>query len=279
MSPDLWQTDELDLDAYLARIGVAGSLPPDDTTLARLHEAHASTIPFENLDVVLGHGVSLHLPDIVAKLVARRRGGYCFEHMLLFTAALERLGFTVARLLARVFPDAEDQRAAIRTHMTAVVYTESGAWLSDVGFGASTLAPIRLAEGAILHQAGASYRIDRSGSLWTLSTQRDDAPSSALHAFTLEPQRPSDYEVANHYTATHPNSPFVERPVVIRPTPVGQHRLHDDRLTLAGPEGPAPPRRIDRCALPGVLREVFGIVLSEDDIDRLRQLPVFEESS
>ena len=46
-----------DLDAYLARIGVAGPLGPSAETLDRLHLAHATTIPFENLDLLLGRPI------------------------------------------------------------------------------------------------------------------------------------------------------------------------------------------------------------------------------
>ncbi|MQA17573.1 MAG: arylamine N-acetyltransferase, partial [Pseudonocardiaceae bacterium] len=53
-------------------------------TLRRLHRAHALSIPFENLDVMLGRGVDIELNAVQAKLVAGGRGGYCYEHNLLF---------------------------------------------------------------------------------------------------------------------------------------------------------------------------------------------------
>ncbi|MEO5894881.1 MAG: arylamine N-acetyltransferase [Vicinamibacterales bacterium] len=45
--------------------------------LRRLHAAHVAAIPFENLAILMGHGVSLVLDDLVDKLVVGRRGGYC----------------------------------------------------------------------------------------------------------------------------------------------------------------------------------------------------------
>ena len=63
---------------------------------------HASTVPFENIDIVLGRVISLNLGDLQDKLVKARRGGYCFEQNALFAAALESLGFKVTRLAARV---------------------------------------------------------------------------------------------------------------------------------------------------------------------------------
>lgn len=50
-------------------------------------------IPFENLDILLGMPIRLDLQGVQLKLVDTRRGGYCFEHVTLFAAVLEALGF------------------------------------------------------------------------------------------------------------------------------------------------------------------------------------------
>src|SRR5436309_1409887 len=89
----------LDFDAYLERIGLAGAGSP---TWQTIHRAHATSIPFENLDSHRGVPVSLEQQDLERKLVAGRRGGYCFEHNLLLASALEHLGLRVEPMLARV---------------------------------------------------------------------------------------------------------------------------------------------------------------------------------
>src|SRR5262245_43809073 len=93
---------DLDLDAYLERIAYRGSRAATATTLADLHQANVAPMPFENLDILLGRAISLELEAVQAKLVAGRRGGYCFEHNTLFRAVLEALGFRVTPLSARV---------------------------------------------------------------------------------------------------------------------------------------------------------------------------------
>ena len=95
---------DLDLDAYLRRIGWAGSLAPDMATLQRLASHHAAAVPFENLSPLLGLPVSLDLGSLQAKLVMAGRGGYCFEQNTLFAEVLRRAGFTVTRLAARALP-------------------------------------------------------------------------------------------------------------------------------------------------------------------------------
>ncbi|MBM4134645.1 MAG: arylamine N-acetyltransferase [Nitrospira sp.] len=59
------------------------------------HEAHASTVPFENLDVHLGLPISLNPSVLFKKIVHERRGGYRFELNGLFAMILEQLGYTV----------------------------------------------------------------------------------------------------------------------------------------------------------------------------------------
>ena len=109
---DEWDIGLLDLRAYLRRIGHDGAGAPGAATLAALHRAHLAAIPFENLDIPLGRGIAVDLESVQAKLVARRRGGYCYEHGLLFAAALERLGYPVDRFLARVGGDVVRPRGA-----------------------------------------------------------------------------------------------------------------------------------------------------------------------
>ena len=90
----------LDLDAYLARIGYHGPRHASREVLVALHEAHQASIPFENLDILLGREISLELDALQRKLVSGRRGGYCFEQNTLFRAVLEALGFRVTSLAA-----------------------------------------------------------------------------------------------------------------------------------------------------------------------------------
>ena len=86
-------SDPFNLDAYLDRIGVDGAAP-SLTTLRAIVAAHAASIPFENIDVLLGRPPKLDIASLQDKLVARRRGGYCHEHSLLLRAALRALGFS-----------------------------------------------------------------------------------------------------------------------------------------------------------------------------------------
>jgi N-hydroxyarylamine O-acetyltransferase len=225
-----------DLDAYLTRIGLKGT-----ATLAELHEAHATSIPFENLDPASGTPVSLDLQDLEDKLVRRRRGGYCFEQNLLLKAALETLGVgEVAPVLARVRMGNRGELRP-RTHLLLRVTTDDGVWHADVGFGGDgLLQPIPFGPGPEFEQSGWRYRVVEDGPELVLQLWQDGTWVD-LYAFVPEEAPLIDIQVSNWYTCTHPTSPFVTGLSVSTQQP-GVHwtlRVKDGEgvLTERTPEG------------------------------------------
>src|SRR5512134_996290 len=249
--------DALDLEAYLRRIGYSGSLQPVPAVLEAIHLAHATHIPFENLDILLGRPIALDLASLQAKLVAGGRGGYCFEQNLLFSAMLQRLGFAVTHLAARViYPSG---RKLPRTHILLRVDVAGAAWLADVGFGLEgLLLPVPFVGGREARQFGWTYRAVEANGEWTLQSLRNGAWTD-LYAFSLEPQLAVDFEPANHYTATHPDSRFVRTLTVQLPTPEVRYRLRNRELVLD--RGGTVTRRelADDDELLSVLADVFGL--------------------
>ena len=200
---------DFDLAAYLKRIGFAGEARPDLTTLRALHQAHASTIPFENLDVQMGLPIRLDLASLQAKLVRQRRGGYCFEQNSLFLAALRRVGFEVIPCEARVRRGATTLLP--RTHMLLLVRLEDQRWLCDVGFGGDgPLHPVLL-DGQAHAQFLGEFRVveETDGEQLNVLQSLQNGAWVDLYAFRSEERFPVDFEMANHYTSTHPESRFV----------------------------------------------------------------------
>ncbi|MGE0493055.1 MAG: arylamine N-acetyltransferase [Vulcanimicrobiota bacterium] len=242
------------LDAYFRRINYAGPRQTTVETLEAVHLAHASTIPFENLEVLMDRTPNLELDGIVAKLVEARRGGYCFEHNTLLAAVLRQLGFKVTELGARVRLSG---RLLPRTHMCLLVEAEGRSFLADVGFGAELLSPVALRVGCESTQFGRRYRLIREGQLWVL--QRLEPEPGDLYAFTLEPQHPVDFVMANHFTATHPSSIFRHVLTVQRPHPEVRYNLHNDvfRVHQDGQTETRPVR--DAAEFGRLLEDFFGI--------------------
>lgn len=262
---DEWRIEDVDLEDYLDRIGHPEVSGPSAAVLRSLHEAHVQSIPFENIDVVLGRHPGIELATIHDKLVRRRRGGYCFEHALLFAAVLENLGFDVQRRMARVDPGG----SGYRTHMMLRVRVEGVDYLADVGFGAGVLSPMPFEDGVVVDQAGWRHRLVRNGPLWNLEKAGADG-WEVLHASGDLPQRFADYEVAHHYVATHPHSPFLGKPVVFRLAPGVSRSLVGDQLAVERPSGEREVTEVAPDRLGEVLRDL-GVELSEQEVEELRK--------
>jgi N-hydroxyarylamine O-acetyltransferase len=259
---------QIDLDAYFRRVRWAGATTPDFDTLAGLLLAHTSHLPFENLDVLLGRPIRLDLESIQAKLVHANRGGYCYEHATLFAAILEALGFHPARHAARVilFGPATE---APRSHMFLTVPVDGTTYVVDPGFGPFAAPfPVPLVDG----DSGQTHWMVRSGNLWTLQVPRD-GQTVAGWVTTLEHENPIDFEVANHFIATHPQSMFTNVMLLSAPTPQGRVNVMNRGVTILDGSATTKLQLADRAALRSLLAEHFGVDLPEVEHMKVPAVP------
>ena len=256
-------TFHLDIDEYCARLGYAGPRTPTLSTLHAITAAHTRSIPFENLDVLLGRGINLDPFAIFAKLVVQRRGGYCFEQNGLLLLVLEALGFRVAPISARVRWQRPRDFTPPRTHVFLRVELDGASWLTDVGVGGMSLtAALRLepdVEQATPHEP---RRLIREDNRWFHQVRLGDAWHDVCE-FTLEEMPLVDRELGNWYTSAHPQSHFKNRLWVARAGHDGERRtLLNREFSLRSRTGEATVRTI---ASPAELLEVlaadFGLVL------------------
>ncbi|MEX0170377.1 arylamine N-acetyltransferase family protein [Streptomyces sp. LMG1-1-1.1] len=264
----MWSGDELDLDAYLARIeyevGRDGELAVDLRTLTALHRGHVRAIPFENLDVALGRRVPLDLKSLQGKLVERRRGGYCYEQNSLFAAVLERIGFPVAGRGARN----RSRGGALTpvTHALLVVTVDGEQWLADVGFGwQGPLEPVPLRDGARVEQGGWTFGIGvEDEGIHVLRSLRPQGWTD-LYAFAPQTLYPGDFTVMNHYSSSHPLSRFLGQVVAQRPGPGLRRALVRDALSTVRTDGSTEERVVTVDELTAVLEADFGIELDDEE--------------
>lgn len=205
------------LDEYCDRIGYDGPRSATLQTLIDVQLQHAQAIPFENLNPLLGWPVRLDARSLHNKLVRDRRGGYCFEHNLLFSHALTAMGFHVIGLAARVMWNAPENVITPRGHMLLLVDVDDVAYIVDVGFGAMTpTAPLRLEPDVEQPTPHEPFRLRRRGDAFVMEGRAERA-WKALYRFDLQEQFLADYEVTNWYLSNHPQSHFVTGLVAARP--------------------------------------------------------------
>jgi N-hydroxyarylamine O-acetyltransferase len=256
-----------DLDAYLNRVGLDHRPEATLSGLRAVITAHSAAIPFENIDVLLGRPPKLDLASLQAKLVGKRRGGYCFEQNLLLRAALRELGFHVTGLMARVVRGFPADAPRFATHKVVRVDLAEGPFVADVGFGNLTptgpLAMVPTLEQQTPHE---TMRFLPVGPELVLQAKlgRD---WDNLWRLSLHPVLDADYEVANWFTATHPTSPFVGNMIAARPGPDGtRHTFLNGLLALRRPDGTVQRREVTSDDDAGdALSDRFGLDLPVEE--------------
>jgi N-hydroxyarylamine O-acetyltransferase len=268
-------TGSIDIDAYCDRIGWGAAANPTFETLAALLHAHVSRIPFENLDVLFGHTVRLDIDGLQDKLVRARRGGYCFEHATLFAAVLEKVGFRVARHSARVILQTP-ATAAARNHMFLTVALPEGVFVIDPGFGSmASRIPVPLRAGAQTRHGEDTHWMIHEGGRWVLRTQLGVKPVNAWAA-TLEQDTSADFEMSNHFSATHSTSPFVKQLMINAYTTDGRVSVINRDVTIWRNNRPQKTQLGDRRALRALLNDHLGFDLPALERIRVPAIPEWQ---
>ena len=251
----------MNIEAYLKRINYHGSLEPSAETLRALQVAHLKTVPFENLSIHANEPIVLEENALFAKIVERRRGGYCYEANGLFAALLRALGFEVAMLAAGVAKK-EGGFGPQFDHMTLMV-TLAERWLADVGFGDSFLEPLLLDSRDEQVQGTRSFRIVDDGDQLIMMRRNDGADWEPQYRFTLQPYTFADYEETSIWHQTSPDSHFTKNRICSLATDDGRLTLSDMRLITTGPQQLRHEQTLttqeeyDR-----ILHDQFGIVMT-----------------
>jgi arylamine N-acetyltransferase len=257
----------MDLSRYFDRIDYRGPADPTLEVLQDLMTAHIRTIPFENLDPILGVPVDdLSAAALTDKLVHRGRGGYCYEQNGLMGYVLTEIGFRVRRLAGRVIwmlgPDAP---LPAQTHtVLAVRFPGAQAtYLVDVGFGGQTpTSPIRVEIGGIQQTTREPYRLeDRRDGLVLQAEVRGDWQD--LYEFSTRTQPQIDLTVGSWYVSTHPKSHFVTGLLVAMVTDDARYNLSGRNLAIHR-DGETEKVLLDgAAAVLDTLRDRFGINIDD----------------
>lgn len=198
----------IDIVGYNRRIGFTGEAVPDLATLSELVFRHVCTIPFENVDVLIGRPINLDVESLQQKMVFGKRGGYCYEQNGLFAAVLEEIGFDATVISARPRVIFARHETPPLTHASVRVLIDGISWLVNVGIGGlSPTAPIKIVENEEQETPHDLRRIVREDGRFFLQVQLDGAWKDVTE-FTGQEMPLVDRQVANFFTSQYPSSHF-----------------------------------------------------------------------
>jgi N-hydroxyarylamine O-acetyltransferase len=265
----LFEPAALDLGAYLGRIGFDGHASPDLQTLQAIALRHPTTIPFENLNPLIGRPVPLDIGSLQRKLIVEGRGGWCFEHNLLLGSALAAIGFRVEGLAARVHWNVPAGAVRPRSHMVLHVDLDGHPYVVDAGFGGLTLTgALRLQAGVEQQTPHERVRLMPAGDSFVAEAEIV-GEWRPLYRFDLQRQALEDYQVTNWYLANHPQSQFVTFLMAARVQPDCRYGLRNAELSTHHRDGFTERRILATAAeIRTALEELFGIrVPSGGEVD------------
>jgi N-hydroxyarylamine O-acetyltransferase len=261
----------IDLDAYLGRIGYEGSRTPTYDSLGGILRAHTASIPFESFDVLLGRPIRLDPEGLQAKIVTDKRGGYCFEHASLMHAALEAFGFSPIRHASRVLLF-EPRHKSVRQHMFLTVAIGNANYVVDPGFGPFACPVPIPVESTPVPTKIPTHRLSRDGNDWILHVNRDGKEIPGWIS-TMEEEYPVDFEMMNHYIATHPASFFTHNILASAVTREGRINIMNQDVHIIRSGAVEASQLADRKALRSLIKRHFGFDLPELETMRVNSVP------
>ena len=215
-------------EKYLNRINYTGSLEPTLDLLKKLQKNHLFTVPFENLDIHNKVTIKLDIDRIYEKIVKNNRGGFCYELNGLFYELLISLDFKARRISARVYNE-DNKYSPEFDHFTIIVNIDNVDYLCDVGFGEFIYEALKLDLGKIQIDPGGSYLLDsyKDGYLRISKVENGDPKPEFI--FKDIERELDEFKAMCEYHQTNPDSHFMKKRLISRPTENG-------RITLSGNE-------------------------------------------
>lgn len=219
----------MNVQKYLERIEYRGDTRPNAENLSALQEAHLYAVPYENMDILWNRPIVLEKEALYAKVVTRRRGGYCFELNELFGHLLRELGYGVTDLFGR-FLKGESEIPMRRHHVLLVDLPGCDTrCICDVGVGSgSPTRPVKLIEGEVQRQEDGVYRFQKDDFLGWILEEEKRGEWGPIYSFTEEKQIPVDFAAASFYCEKSPDSIFNKEEMISLRRPGG------GRITLDG---------------------------------------------
>lgn len=251
----------MNVEAYLTRIGLGRELLTADVAgLRTLQRSHLLTVPFENLDIHWKRPITIDAAKLYDKIVAERRGGFCYELNVAFNGLLASLGFITRLISARVFNGIG--HGPEYDHAALVVTIGVDEYLADVGFGDFAAEPLRCIPDEEQRDAAGVFVMRRFHNEYLEVARRDGDEWKSQYIFKNVARDPAEFAERCHYHQHSPESHFAKGRICSLMTSNGRKTLSDRSfIVAAGGERTERPlaskEEFDR-----VLAREFGILQS-----------------
>lgn len=251
------------LAEYFNRISYpAASLPSSSKIgikeLSAIMRQQLFTVPFENTQVQAGSTPSLKPENIVTKIIEHKRGGYCYEVNGLFALALEAMGVDYYFVAARPMFYSTMRP---KTHMAIIVELDGERYLCDLGFGSYGLrAPFPVSQLDVeIQQDSDAFKLTQTGEREYCLQAKVNGAWANQFGFDFYPQEWIDFSPANHMNATHHDSIFVQKLLIVQHHEQGRTILFGSNLKhmLAG--ATSHTEHIDKADLHDIVLREFGL--------------------
>jgi N-hydroxyarylamine O-acetyltransferase len=156
--------------------------------------------------------------------------------------------------------------------MLLMVDLDAGLFLADVAFGGQTPPqPLSFAVGLEQPTSHEPYRLRRTADGELELEALMAGQWGVLYRFTLHPQQPVDFEYANWYVSTHPDSFFANNLIAAIPGEGCRYTLFNKEFRTRRPDGAVETQVLrDAAELAAVLKARFGLSVSDAEASALQ---------
>ncbi len=223
----------MEIGKYLEKIAVAaGDATADLDGLRLLQRSHLLSVPFENLDIHWRRPIVLDPEKFFAKIVARRRGGFCYELNGMFNELLRAIGFRTRLVSARV-SDRHGGFGPEFDHLAIIVTIGEREFLTDVGFGDFAAEPLSLVPDVEQEDTNGVYVIQRDGAGSFEVVKKSTDGFDSEYVFGLDGRDLSEFSDMCEFHQTSPDSHFTRGKLCSIMTVDGRKTLTDSKYIVS----------------------------------------------
>ncbi len=220
----------MDSRNYLRRIGINDvEMTASAKNLRFLQRAHLLQVQFENLDIHWKRLIILDTKNFYAKIVDKRRGGFCYELNGLFHELLNELNFPSRIISARVAQD-NGEFSREFDHLAILTHVEGEDFLVDVGFGAFTVEPLKFVLDVEQKDANGTFIIRKHDEDYFEVAKKNGEKWRGEYIFKNLERDLAEFEEMCDFHQTSPASHFTRRKICSLMTLDGRKTLTDKKF-------------------------------------------------